>query len=215
MMGMMNESERPGRTEASSVSSLGMTRRRNSVSISLAFAASIVMVSNTLASQIASKEIEPTNTQIYQTVSIISLISNPRDYDGKLVRVGGFAILQFEGNAISIDIDTADNTTGASLWLEKTETQDFSPSEKKRYHRRYVNVEGTFDADFHGHMGEFPGSIRNIQEIRLRMTKNRLDSILARERMLYWSARISPWIVAVTICWSIWAYFRRRKSGHR
>ena len=94
-------------------------------------------------------------------VSMIALIANPDRYDGKLVRIIGFLRIEFEGNAVYLhrsDYEHAISKNG--LWTE-------IDMARKDLDKKYVLIEGTFEADNHGHMGMFSGAITNIRRAQL------------------------------------------------
>ena len=84
-------------------------------------------------------------------VSLVQLIANPKDYDGKLVRVIGFVKLEFEGNAIYLHQDDyKHNITKNGLWID---VSDDIFKKQEEFDQKYVLVEGTFNAKKTGHMG--------------------------------------------------------------
>ncbi len=96
-------------------------------------------------------------------VSLIQLIANPKEYDGKFVRAIGFVRLEFEGNAIYLHQE--DDKFGIyknGLWIEVT---DDIHKRHNEFDRKYVLLEGTFNAKMKGHMGLFSGSIQKIKRI--------------------------------------------------
>ena len=95
-------------------------------------------------------------------VSLVQLIANPKDYDGKFVRVIGFVSLEFEGNGIYLhEEDYKHGLTLNGLWLDITGEKN--PTE---FDRKYVLVEGTFNAKWKGHMGLWSGSIQQIKRFQ-------------------------------------------------
>jgi hypothetical protein len=95
--------------------------------------------------------------------SLINLIATPREFDGKSVRVIGFAHLEFEGNAIYLHRD--DDNAGAlknGLWID---VEKIPPAEQARLNGRYVLVEDTFSMDNKGHFGLWSGSIQKITRV--------------------------------------------------
>ena len=75
-------------------------------------------------------------------VSLINLIATPKDFDGKRVRVIGFARLEFEGNAIYLHReDYLQGITKNGLWLDVENASKKSATEANN---RYVIVEGVF-----------------------------------------------------------------------
>lgn len=96
-------------------------------------------------------------------VSLVSLIATPNDFDGKQVRLKGFARVEFEGTAIYLHRD--DYLHGISkngLWL------DLDPAGKSlaSVDKRYVLVEGVFSKKEQGHFGMWSGSIKQITRIQ-------------------------------------------------
>jgi len=103
-------------------------------------------------------------------VSLIQLIANPKDLDGKIVRVIGFVKLEFEGNAIYLHQD--DYKFGISkngLYLYIT---DDIRKRQADFDERYIILEGTFNAKNTGHMGMFSGSIQKITRFQVWSDKN-------------------------------------------
>lgn len=93
-------------------------------------------------------------------VSLIQLIANPKDYDGKVVRVIGFVRLEFEGNSIYLHQDDYKHgITKNGLWIDVT---DDIHKKQKDYDQKYVLLEGTFNAKETGHMGLWSGGIQKI-----------------------------------------------------
>ena len=93
-------------------------------------------------------------------VSLINLIANPKEFDGKLVRVIGFARLEFEGNAIYLHReDHLQGITKNGLWLD---VESALKKATTRLSDRYVIVEGVFSMSDQGHMGLWSGSIQKI-----------------------------------------------------
>lgn len=93
-------------------------------------------------------------------VSLISLIATPKDFDGKRVRVIGFARLEFEGNAIYIHReDYLQGITKNGLWLDVELASKKSVTEANN---RYVLVEGVFSMKDQGHLGLWSGSIQKV-----------------------------------------------------
>lgn len=93
-------------------------------------------------------------------VSLVSLIATPREFDGKQVRVVGFARLEFEGNAIYLHRE--DHMHGIlknGLWLDVERLPKKSAASANN---RYVIVEGVFSMADKGHLGLWSGSIQKV-----------------------------------------------------
>lgn len=96
-------------------------------------------------------------------VSMLSLIAAPKDFDGKQVRVIGFARLEFEGNAIYLHKeDYLHGILKNGLWLDI----DSLPRKAGAIpDNQYVIVEGTFSMKDQGHLGLWAGSIQKITRL--------------------------------------------------
>jgi hypothetical protein len=104
-------------------------------------------------------------------VSLVQLIANPKDYDGKIVQVVGFVNLEFEGNAIYLHQDDYKHAIGKNgLWLDIT---DDIRKKQADFDQKYVLLVGTFNAKRTGHMGLFSGCIEKIShfQVWIEMTK--------------------------------------------
>ncbi len=108
----------------------------------------------------------PPATAAVSEVSLARLIANPKDYDGKVVRVIGFVSLEFEGNAIYLHQDDYKlNIYKNGLWID---VSDDIQKKKPDFDAKYVLVEGTFNAKETGHMGLWSGSIQKITRFEVR-----------------------------------------------
>jgi hypothetical protein len=99
-------------------------------------------------------------------VSLVQLIANPKDYDGKVVRAIGFVNLEFEGDAVYLHQDDYRyGITKNGLWLDFT--RDEFHKNKSEFDQKYVLLEGTFNAKETGHMGLWSGSIQKLSRIQV------------------------------------------------
>jgi hypothetical protein len=93
--------------------------------------------------------------------SLIALIATPERYDGKPIRVAGFANLEFEGNALYVtELDFQRALLRNAVWLDVPDS--LTHSDSVGTHRGYYIVEGRFRAGQHGHMGLFSGAIDSV-----------------------------------------------------
>jgi hypothetical protein len=98
-------------------------------------------------------------------VSLVQLIANPKDYDGKIVRVIGFVRLDFEGKAIYLhQEDYRHSISKNGLWIDVT---DDILKKKAEFDQKYVLLEGTFNAKDTGHLGLWSGSIQKISRFQV------------------------------------------------
>jgi hypothetical protein len=103
-----------------------------------------------------------TNAEQPITASIVQLIANPKEYDGKFVRVIGFASVEFEGTAVYLHQDDYKyDIPKNGLWLA------IDAEGQKQFDGKYVLIEGTFDAEHKGHRGLFSGTIKDIKRLQV------------------------------------------------
>jgi hypothetical protein len=92
--------------------------------------------------------------------TLLQVLANPQKYDGQKLLVIGFLHLEFEGDGLYLHKEDFDNAiVGNVIWV------DVSPEMKKRFSQindKYVVISGTFDANSHGHMDLFSGTLNNI-----------------------------------------------------
>jgi hypothetical protein len=101
-----------------------------------------------------------------EPVSLIQLIANPRQYDGKKVRFIGFLRLEFEGNAAYLHREDYENgITQNAIWVDVP--TDMSASQKADTNMHYVICAGTFRAALHGHMDLFSGALSNVYRLQV------------------------------------------------
>jgi hypothetical protein len=92
--------------------------------------------------------------------SLIQLIANPDKYDGKVVRVIGFVRLEFEGNALYLHREDYESSLSKNaIWIDATPEM----MKREKFDKKYVLLEGTFDAKQFGHMDLFSGELRQIK----------------------------------------------------
>ena len=102
---------------------------------------------------------EPTN------VTMVQLIANPAQFDGKSIRVIGFLRLEFEGNVLYLHREDYENALlGDGIGVDVTPQITKS---SKTLNMHYVLLEGVFSSREHGHMGLWSGSIKRIQRVQL------------------------------------------------
>src|SRR6187551_385077 len=92
--------------------------------------------------------------------SVLALIANPDQFDGKAVRVLGYVVSEFETWGIfESQSDFRNGASKAAIWLETYDTPYAQVNDA------YAVVEGTFDATSRGHLGMWAGTIRNITRL--------------------------------------------------
>jgi len=94
-------------------------------------------------------------------VSLAELITVPERFDGKRVRVVGYAHFEFEGSGLYLHREDSEHLlTKNGVWLTTPAHTDL-----RRVNDRYVLVEGLFVAREHGHMGMWSGTIREVTRL--------------------------------------------------
>jgi hypothetical protein len=100
-----------------------------------------------------------------EDVSLITLIANPKQFDGHKVRVIGYLNLEFEGNCIYLHKEDYDQSISKNgLWVEMDRDSTQLPRIRQCV-KKNVLMEGTFDANIQGHMGLNSGAIKNITRL--------------------------------------------------
>lgn len=100
-------------------------------------------------------------------VSMVQLLAEPQQFNGKRVQVMGFVHLEFEGNAIYLSKeDYKYGMEKNGLWLSISQTDRENRENYSQINNNYVVVEGTFNAEIKGHFGMWSGSIENITMLK-------------------------------------------------
>lgn len=120
----------------------------------------------------AESQVGSTKNEPILNLSLVNLLAKPDEYHGKFIRLKGFIILEFEGNAIYLTKDDAQyGVTKNGLWVEFDPNLWIDPSTDKRidlekqFNGKFVLIEGIFNKDEFGHMGMNSGSIKSITRI--------------------------------------------------
>ncbi|TSC77719.1 MAG: hypothetical protein G01um101424_342 [Parcubacteria group bacterium Gr01-1014_24] len=108
-------------------------------------------------------QVHAATVQEAQDVSLVQLIANPSQYDGKLVRVIGFCRLEFEGNALYLHREDFEHSISKNaVWLQVGWPV---PENLRAMSDEYVIVEATFSAEHKGHFGAFSGSLDEVKRL--------------------------------------------------
>ena len=130
--------------------------------------AGLIILSLLLASCTEPAPLPPLDTEDWLPkerlgVSLIQLIATPEAYDGQQVSVMGVLRLDFEGTVLYLGKEDARHRVlRNAIWLR------LSPEQEKRWkflEGRYVLLGGRFDAQSHGHFGNYAGSIEEIDDV--------------------------------------------------
>lgn len=95
--------------------------------------------------------------------SVSKLISDPKAYDQKKVRVVGYVTLQFEGSGIySSQRDMEQSATKMGLWLSLSHDQFVA---KKEFTKKKCVVEAHFSSRNKGHLGLWGGGLERVTKL--------------------------------------------------
>ena len=123
-------------------------------------AALIALGFGAISARVSTMNASP-NAQQPTRVSLVQLIANPQEYDGKFVRVIGFVSVEHEGTAVYLhQEDYKYDITQNAVWL------DIDLQRHKKLDQRYAIIEGTFDANHNGHKGLFSGSLKDVKRLQ-------------------------------------------------
>lgn len=104
-------------------------------------------------------------------ISMVQLLSNPEQYNGKLIRVVGYLWIEPEGSAIYLHKeDKINSLTKNAIQISVSEEMYKRREELSGY---YVLIEGVFSSDDKGHMELYSGVLQSIQRISPRHFKTR------------------------------------------
>lgn len=103
------------------------------------------------------------NAQSPINVSMIQLIANPQEFNGRTVRVTAFLRLEFEGDALYLheeDFKKGIPQNGVAIDLSESQLRNFA-----KLNNGYVLVEGIFNAGEGGHFDTFPGTLQKVSRL--------------------------------------------------
>lgn len=131
-----------------------------------------VLVSLLLKASAEGQQIRPsvskTKAGLVTDISIIQLIAVPKAFDGKRVRVHGFAEIEYEGNALYL------HEEDRKYRIDKNSLALDVPLElirkAKGLRHNYVIIEGTFSAANQGHFSTRSGGITKITGFEIAAT---------------------------------------------
>lgn len=114
-----------------------------------------------LVSSLSVTNLSAQETKMTTFVSMVQLLSNPEQYNGKKVRVVGYLWIEFEGTALYFHKeDKVNSLTKNAIALNLPEK---AIKDGKQLSGHYALIEGVFDSSDTGHMGLYSGTIHSIQ----------------------------------------------------
>jgi hypothetical protein len=94
-------------------------------------------------------------------VSIVELIAVPERFRDRWVRLMGFVVIEFEGDAVYLHAEDYEHViVRNALWLDLRDARATKPGRPG-----YAMVEGQFNPDVHGHLNLFAGGLSHVQRI--------------------------------------------------
>jgi hypothetical protein len=94
-------------------------------------------------------------------VSLLELISVPERFKDRWVRLMGFVVIEFEGNAIYLHAEDFEHSlTRNALWIDVRDAQLAQQGGPG-----YAIVEGQFQPNVRGHLELFSGAITHVQRL--------------------------------------------------
>jgi hypothetical protein len=102
-------------------------------------------------------------------VSLEDILRTPDKYNGKLIETRGFLLQEFENSSLYAN---AKWQYAKGVWITPATDLHISRDE---VNRRYVIATGLFDANDHGHLGSFRGTLK-VQKLRIEDTKQKDSS---------------------------------------
>jgi hypothetical protein len=97
-------------------------------------------------------------------ISIKEILKSPDAYEGTHLQVVGYLNLGFEGNVIFPNKNELKSKHAKGLWLDLTRR---TMSQWRNYKNKYVIIDAVFDANNHGHMNAWGGTLKNITSIKI------------------------------------------------
>jgi hypothetical protein len=134
----------------------------------------------------------------YQEVSLVSLLANPAQYDGKLVQAAGYLTLGFEDSGLHLDKVAYDaGLRKNAVWVSKPAW--LSKPDRARLTNRYATVFATFKASHEGMYGLYSGSLEDVRRIRPQYTTADFQVYLFRTRNDVFWLRMRPALVVTLL----------------
>jgi hypothetical protein len=96
-------------------------------------------------------------------VSLVQLLVNPAQFDGKLVTVYGYLSMSREGDLLYLQPSDADNAIlSNAIWIHRTEQMG---KDRMHLNRKYVVVTGICQIGFREQLGTPSNGIRNVHGV--------------------------------------------------
>ena len=98
-------------------------------------------------------------------VSLIRLISTPKEYQDRVVYVAGYLVLEHEGNALYLDeLQYKHQLFNNGVWLDTNTTVNVDWA---KFNKQYVEVLATFTDDSSGDQTLYSGTLQKVLGVAL------------------------------------------------
>src|ERR1035437_3918365 len=97
-------------------------------------------------------------------VSIVQLIADPQQYEGKRIHIIGYLRLEFEGDAIYLHReDFEQGIPENAIWINAPKA--LTNEQREAVNNSYVLCTGVFTSKQRGHLGMFSGEISDVNRL--------------------------------------------------
>jgi hypothetical protein len=173
--------------------------RAKSRSISLIvsiFTALIACITTADAGAWTNPKVAKDQEVVMEPVSIIRVIANPQEFNGKRVMITGYLITSFEKSAVFLNSESYDRGLFANaIWLQFP--PEMTNAERNHFSKQYVSIQGTFHADLKGHINAFSGTLGNLEKVDV------IPSEASFRRKLAYQYLITTWPRAALFSFTI------------
>ena len=112
-------------------------------------------------------------------LSLIQLLANPEKYEGRRVRLVGVAHFEFEEAVLYLHReDEAVMNSRNAIWIGGK--AGYTEADYKNLSGAFVYVEGIFTGKAHGHLGAFPGELKDVRRLEKKRTRADYESMRRR-----------------------------------
>ena len=153
----------------------------------------------------------------YEPVPLVAVLANLDAFDGKRVRVSGYLTLEFENAGLAVDKVSYDaGLPSNALWVDPPGW--LAKRERARLSRRYATVYATVDAQAHGHVDAYSGSLVDVRRIAPRVSEGEVLRHRVREAeaaVASAALRALVPLILLGLAWPVWRFWRHRRRSDR
>lgn len=115
----------------------------------------------------ADERVSNKNAAVFYSVSLLTLITNPAEYDGKVVQVEGVFEFYFSESALFASVEWYKHSIFRNSVTLRLDVKAKEIDKLNSWTGRYVEVRGVFDAKDRGHLGGSSGTIKEVSYLHL------------------------------------------------